>query len=374
MIKLAVNARLLQPNKLDGIGVYMHEILSRVVKSNPNIEFHFYFNKPPNPEFKYGDNVFFHQIFFPVRHMRMLSIWQNSLLPFAVKKLNPDALLCMDSLGMPVGTEVKTHLTLHDINFYHRPQDLPKGVRKFYQKNIPVYIKQASRIATVSEFSKKDISENFNLASNGIDVIYNAPKDIFKPLLETEVSSVRKKWTQGSPYFAYVGTIHPRKNVKGLIKAFFDYKRKYQGSEKLVIIGDAMWDDSELSVLKNDTLQKEVVLTGRVNDKVLAELIGGATALTYIPFFEGFGIPIVEAMASGIPVISSNVTSIPEVTQNAAVLLDPTNSESITESMRLIVFDDEYRNKLIYAGLKQAQEFSWEKSSDVFLHSVKEIL
>lgn len=374
MIKLAVNARLLQVNKLEGIGVFMHEILSRLVTQHPEIEFHFFFNKPSSDVFKYADNVFMHHLYCPVSKMGMLQFWQNELLRYAVNRLNPNALLCMDSLGQVNGIKAKVHYTLHDINFVHRPQDLPNKVQRFYAKNVPMYLKKANRIATVSQYSKNDISNTYGVDSSKIDVIYNAPKQIFQPLEENEIQAIRLKYAGGNPYFVYVGSIHPRKNLEGLIRAFQKYKFEHNGLCKLVVVGEHIWDDFKLASTSSNDLKEEIIFTGRISDKDLSKVVASALALTFIPFFEGFGIPLVEAMASKVPVLTSNTTSIPEIIKEAGSMHDPKDYVRIAEAMKRLEIDSDYRKKLIELGVIRAKAFDWQKSSEDYWRSLQNIL
>jgi len=371
-MKIAVNTRLLQENKLEGIGVFMHEILQRVVKQNPQHQFHFFFNKPFSKNFIYAENVIGHIVPLPVSKPFLLQFWQNVLLPKAVRKIKADAFLSLDNL-LGSGFKIPTHLVVHDINFEYRPQDLPPSTAKFYCKNVPNYALETSRIVTVSNFSKDTIHQKYAINLDKIDVVYNAPKAIFKPVQDFEKSVIQKKYTNGKPYFVYVGSIHPRKNLEGLLKAFELFCAQ-NNEVDLVIVGASMWKDSMPDEIKNSASFNRIHIVGRVNDTELHVIIASALAMCYVPFFEGFGIPLVEAMACGVPVITSNCTSMPEVVADAGLLVNPIDSNEIYEALVQICTDTNLRFTLMDKGLLRVKTFSWDESACLYWESVQKIL
>jgi glycosyltransferase involved in cell wall biosynthesis len=183
---------------------------------------------------------------------------------------------------------------------------------------------------------------------------------------------IREKYTDGVPYFLFVGALHPRKNVAGLLKAFDTFKIKSDSPTKLLIVGGEMHKTGEIS----ETWQKmkfknHVVFTGRVAQKELYGILGAALALTFVPFFEGFGIPILEAMNAGVPVICSNTTSMPEVGGDAVLYAEPENFNQIVVAMEKIARDSDLRNDLIEKGFNQKMNFSWDKTARLLWESIK---
>ena len=237
--------------------------------------------------------------------------------------------------------------------------------RKYYRTFYPKFAAKASRIATVSEYTKADLVNLYKQPESKIDVVYNGVNEIFKPIPEEEKNHILNKWSEGKPYFLFVSSLHPRKNLKNLLLAFDEFKKSAPKEEKLLIVGAKMWLNSEMeNTLNNMHFKEDVVFTGRVDDQTLAQLVASALALTYVSRFEGFGIPIVEAFRSGTAVITSNVTSMPEVAGDAALLVDPESVESITQALKLISEDDVIRNSLIEKGKMRQEKFSWQKSAD----------
>jgi glycosyltransferase involved in cell wall biosynthesis len=264
---------------------------------------------------------------------------------------------------------------IHDINFVHRPEDLPWLIAKYYNYFFPKFARIAKRIATVSFYSKEDIARSFKIDYDKIDVVYDGINQIFEPLLEKEKTKIRKKYTGGSEYFLFVGALHPRKNVSGLLKAFDDFKSETNNDIKLVIVGGEMHKTGDIfETFENMRFKGDVVFTGRVSTDELHDIVGAATALTFVPFFEGFGIPVVEAMSAGVPVICSNTTSMPEVGGNAAVYADPMKIDQITEAMIKLATDKELRQELIKKGFEQKNKFSWDETAHLLWQSVKKAM
>lgn len=287
-----------------------------------------------------------------------------------LRDLKPDLFLSPDGF-LPLRGTTKCLPVIHDLNFEHYPEDLPVHYSEWYRKKYPLFAKRATRIATVSEFSKQDIASLYKIEPDTIDVVYNAASEGFVPLTNDSIAEVRKKWSGDAPYFLYIGALHPRKNLVRLIQAYEQFRNTTDTNIKLLITGGEFWKNEALkSTLESMKFRNDVVFTGRVDDTQVREITGAAFALTYVPYFEGFGIPIVEAMSCGVPVISGNKSSLPEVAGDAALYCDPFSVDSIATSMTQIAADDFLRNKLSEAGKERASHFSWEKSADALWNSM----
>ena len=205
-----------------------------------------------------------------------------------------------------------------------------------------------------------------------IDVVYNGVNSLYKPLNNEEQETLRNKITQGSPYFIFVGALHPRKNISNLLLAFDAYKEKANNNMKLILVGEKYWWNSKMeSTYSNLKYKNDVVFTGRLSATGLASVMASATALAYIPYHEGFGIPILEAMCCNVPVITSNVTSMPEVAEDAALLVDPFNVSEIAEAMHTISTNEELRKSLIEKGQKRQANFSWDKTANALWQCIE---
>jgi glycosyltransferase involved in cell wall biosynthesis len=205
-------------------------------------------------------------------------------------------------------------------------------------------------------------------------VVYDGCNEKFKPVSPEDQMLFRGKYTGGVPYFLFVGALHPRKNITGLLKAFDTFKTETGQREKLLIVGGEMHKTVEISdVWQKMHFKNDVVFTGRISQQELYGIFGSALALAFVPFFEGFGIPILEAMSAGIPVICSTSTSMPEVGGNAVLYVEPKNIKQIAEAMKKIASDSNLRNELVEKGLKQKMNFSWDKTALLLWQSIKKV-
>lgn len=342
--------------------------------NHPEHQFIFIFDRPFNNDFIFAENVTPVIIGPPTRHPLLWYLWFEFQIPKILKKYNVDLFLSPDGY-LSSRTKVPQLAVIHDINFVHRPADLPWLIAKYYNHFFPKFAEIAKRIATVSYYSKEDITRSFKVDYDKIDVVYDGINQIFEPILEKEKIAVRNKYSKGSAYFLFVGALHPRKNICGLLKAFDAFKCVNDDNIKLVIVGGEMHKTGEIfDTYANMRFRNDVVFTGRVTTADLHDIFGAALALTFIPFFEGFGIPIVEAMSAGVPVICSNTTSIPEVGGNAVLYADPIKIDQITEAMLKLVGDDELRKNLIEKGFVQKDKFSWDETARLLWMSIERAL
>ncbi|MBI4947213.1 MAG: glycosyltransferase family 4 protein [Bacteroidetes bacterium] len=374
---IAVNTRLLLKDKLEGIGWFTYESLKRITKNHPEHQFLFLFDRPFSEDFIFSDNISPVIVGPPSRHPFLWYWWFEQSLPKVFHKYEPDLFLSPDgflslSAGYPAGMKkFKSLAVIHDLNFEHYPQDIPFLARKYYKKYFPHYAKKADRIATVSEYSKQDISKFYKISPEKIDVVYDGANEVFKaspnPLLQRglKVSPEGGDLEGAVPYFLFIGALSPRKNVARLLQAFDEFKKSESSKMKLIIAGEKMFKTNEIETVYNKMqFKNDVIFTGRLGIADLKDIMANAFSLVFVPYFEGFGIPILEAMYCDVPVITSNVTSMPEVAGNAALLVDPFSVDSIKDGMLRIYKDEALRKQLILNGQKQREKFSWDKTAE----------
>ncbi len=371
---IAVNTRLLLKGKLEGIGWFTLETLKRITINHPEHRFIFIFDRPYDKSYIFSDNITPVVIGPPTRHPVLWYLWFDYQIPRVLKKYNADLFLSPDGY-LSLRTKVPQLAVIHDINFVHRPKDLPWLKAKYYNQYFPKFARIAKRIATVSFYSKEDITRSFKVDYDKIDVVYDGINQIFEPISNENKIEVRTKYTGGSEYFLFVGALHPRKNISGLLRAFDAFKTVVDNTMKLVIVGGQMHKTGDIfNVYDNMRFKNDVVFTGRVSSSDLHDIFGAATALTFVPFFEGFGIPIVEAMSAGIPVICSNTTSIPEVGGNAVLYADPLKIDQITNAMLKLAGNTDLQNDLIAKGYIQKDKFSWDETARLLWLSIERAL
>lgn len=373
-MKIAVNTRLLIKNKLDGIAWFSYETLSRICRDHPEHEFIFLFDRKYDPSFIFGPNVKPVVIGLPARHPVLWFIWFEISVKRALRKIGADIFVSPDGY-LSLGSKIPSIAVIHDINFYHRPKDLPFFSRIYYNYFFPLFARKSTRIGTVSEYSKEDISTSYNIKKDLIDVLYNGVNESYVPLDDKLKKNVRDGLTDGIPYFIFIGSMHPRKNIPGLLKSYDLFRSMHQIDFRLVIVGEKIFMTTEIDQLYSEMkFRNEVIFTGRLEPGRLHEVLATATAMVFVPYFEGFGIPVLEAMKCGVPVISSNTTSLPEVAGDAALLCSPDDIQSIADYMNALAADANLREEYIKKGFLRSAQFSWEISAGRFWNLIEKVL
>lgn len=367
---IAVNTRILVSGQLEGIGNFTNEIFKRLVVWHPDYEFHFIFNYPFDPKFVFGDNVKTHILQPPAKHPILVKIWYDFSLKRLLNKINPDVFISPDAITC-LTTNIKMLTVMHDIGFAHRPQDLPKSWANFYNRYSREFAEKSKRIATVSEYSKKDIAKTYEIPEDKIDVVFNGAKEEFHPAKEQDIDIL----TKGLKYFFYIGSLHPRKNILNLLKGFEKFKSQSTNNTKLVLGGDFLFKSKEIKqFLYTSKWKEDITLIGRLSDKDLNTWLSGAIALAYMPYFEGFGIPLLEAMQCETPILTSSVTSLPEVGGNAAIYVSPESTDEISIGMKKLYENAELREELIQNGKKRLKYFSWDISANLLWESIQKTI
>lgn len=348
---IAINTRLLISGKTEGIGRFGVEILKRWVELWPECTFYFLFDRKYSKEFLFADNVVPVVLSPMARHPILYYIWFHIRVKNWLKKMGNLPYFSPEGY-MPIGYKGEMYHVIHDLNFEENDQFLPPAERFFYKKYFPRYAKASRHIFTVSEFSKSCISNLYNIESNKISIAYNGVK-----LPNANCASYK-----GTPYILYVGSLHPRKNLITLIRAFEKLKLHPENSElELHIAGMSMWNDEKWVKNLDITFIK---LLGRVDDQELANLYKGASVFCYPSLHEGFGLPIIEAQSFDCPVVCSNNSSLPEISGNSALLFDAEDDVQLTETLSSVLHNREIRNELITKGRENIKRFDWQRSAE----------
>jgi glycosyltransferase involved in cell wall biosynthesis len=373
-LKIAVNTRFLIKDKLEGIGLFTYESLKRIVVSHPEIDFCFLFDRSYDAEFVFAKNVTPVVLFPQARHPFLWYWWFEISVSRWLKKNKPALFLSTDGYGC-LSAETKQVLVMHDLAYEHFTDHVPFLTRLYYRYFMPRFAKKAARIATVSEFSKNDIVVKYQIARNNIDVVYNGSKEVYKPIEEPKKQEIKSLYSGGKNYFIYVGSIHPRKNIKNLLLAFEKFKKETNSDYKLLLVGRKAWDFEEVEETLNKLSHKsDIEFLGHLPPKDLGELMASAFCMVYVSLFEGFGIPIIEAMSCGVPVVTSNVTSMPEASGDAALLVNPISFEEIANAMSEFYSNDALRATLIQKGFEQSKKFGWDKTAQKLWQTCEHVL
>ena len=178
-------------------------------------------------------------------------------------------------------------------------------------------------------------------------------------------SEIQTSYSNGKPYFLFVGALHPRKNLSRLIPAFEQFKKQHPDDEhQLLIVGEALFSKSFGEIVISNELKQHIHFTGHLSLEDLALVMASASIFTFVPYFEGFGIPMVEAMQSGTPILAGNLTSLPEIGGDAVLYCDPMNVDDITEKLATIANNEQLKSELIAKGLERSKLFSWDESAE----------
>jgi glycosyltransferase involved in cell wall biosynthesis len=373
MARIALNGRLLVPGKMEGIGRFTLRCLEGLVALRPHDSFLLVVDRPDDALFHLGPNVEVRRIRIPARRPWLIRWWFGRPMSRVLRAWKADAFV---SLEGPIATDMPSDFpqlsVIHDLNFEHSPEGLPSHWAHYYTSQFPKYARRADVLGTVSEYSRRDLESTYGLDFGSIHVFSNAADASFQPSTQDEVARAQKSYAEGRPYFVFVGSLHPRKNVEGLLAAFEMYCAR-GGSWDLVVVGVAMWSEA-LPTLSSEVAPR-VHFVGRLQQEHLVLAVSGARGLVFVPWFEGFGIPLIEAMACGVPVIASNVTSLPEVCGGAAfALVNPSDTTSIAAEMNRLESDASAAREAEERGLRRAADFSWSATASKLSEALNLIL
>lgn len=273
----------------------------------------------------------------------------------------------------------KIIVTVHDMVYKKYPHTLTKANLRRLNSNLLRVCQRADIIITVSESSKKDIINYLDVSEEKVFIVPPAvDKNKFRPDYSyDEINTAKKKYEiTTDDYYLYLGTLEPRKNIESIIEAYALLLKNLNSKQipKLIIAGGKGWLYQGLfNLVQELKLENQVHFPGYILDEDVPKLINGATAFVFPSFYEGFGMPPLEAMSCGVPVIASNTSSLPEVIEDAGILIDPYSIEELTGAMEQILRNPQLRNIMVSKGLLQAKKFTWEKSAELTIEIYKKV-
>ena len=373
-MKIAVNTRLLLKNRLEGIGIFTRETLARITQAHPEHQFYFLFDREYDESFVFGENVTPIVAHPQARHPYLWYLFFEHGIPLKLRKIKPDFFLSTDG-WIPTRLDIPSVNVIHDLNFLHHPEFVPPVVRRYYDRFFPKFARNATRLATVSQFSRDDIHQSYQVPLENIDVVYNGANTAYKPYTEEQQIAVKQQYTDGHDFFLFVGLIHKRKNLNNVFRAFDLFKERTGSPMKLVVVGDKKWWAGEIE----DTYlamrhRKDVVMLGRRQLDELSALTAAATAMVYASLFEGFGQPIVDAFNAHTAVITSNISSMPEIAGDAALLVNPYDVGEIAQAMEQLYRDPLLRNTLIEKGKARKGLYTWDRTAELLWQTIEKAL
>ncbi len=292
---------------------------------------------------------------------RML-VWLGQLLRVGFDRLLEEGTLfhATEHLLLPLRS-TPTVLTVHDLIFRHLPEHHKRLNRWYLNLTLPLYCRRATHVIAVSQSTRRDLMAAYELPSERITVIHEAADPEFHPQSGERVSAARRQYGFPERYVLFVGTIEPRKNLTRLLRAF-EILHGEGMTEALVVVGKQGWlYEGFFAELERSPVKNAVLLPGYVPDEDLPAVYAGAQALVFPSLYEGFGLPVLEAMACGTPVACSGTSSLPEVGGDAAMYFDPEREGSIVETLRRVLGDGDLHDELVERGLERAATFSWDR-------------
>ena len=371
-MNIGIDARGINLYKGSGIGTYTRNLIFILINSNLKDKFNLLGTGNEDKNFIKNNTSL---TFISGRYN---SFYEDFYIPHWINEKKLDLYhLPQNGLGMPLDSNSKIVVTIHDLIPYAMPETVGKGYLDKFLKEMPKIISSCSGIITVSEYSKKDILRFFpNFPSEKIYVTPLAANESFKPMEKESCKNVIKNLFKiDSPFILYLGGFSSRKNVKSLILAFKKIIKDLPNDYKLVLGGTLQDEGFNLQkIVIDNNLENNVIFTGYLKDSLLPIFYNAADVFVYPSYYEGFGLPPLEAMCCKTPVITSNLTSIPEVTNNAALLINPSNEDELSDALIKILKDDYLRKELSEKGYLKSLEFSWKKTCKLTYNAYLSIL
>ncbi len=364
MIRILING--IQIGNLSGTGRYTEELIKALLELPEELKIYLSASKP---FISSSDKL---QI-LPFPHSKYLTqLLQPYLLKKHVKQCQPDLLHYPASYGYKVGSTPNI-TTIHDLAFLENPDWFPPHYRWFYTKKVYDSVQFSKRIITDSNFSAQQLQRHYNMSPEQIDVIYLGASNQFKPSEQEQINTIKNKYKLPNKYMLYMGTFEPRKNIPNLITAWSNIAHKIE--HDLVLVGRKGWNVGKIDEsIQKSNFKDRIHRLGYIYDEDLPVIISGADLFAYISFYEGFGLPPLEAMRCQVPVLASNSGSMPEILDDNAMLVNPEDIQEISEGLYLLCEDTVLREKLAYKGFIHAQSFTWERTAKETLTVYKKCL
>ena len=354
---------------MQGSRTYIYNVTKALLAIDRTSEYYLYFAKRTNATVDRAlrqSNVQ-HKEIWPSRRSLRLTVG----LPMILRMHKIDIFQCQ-YMG-PLFTRCPYVVTIHDIIHEKYPEFYPRNLGILMKLFYPFSAKRAKKILTVSEYSKKEIRDIFKIPESKIEVIPNGVSNDFTVLNDIgKINEIKSKYNIDKEYILFVGRLEPRKNIKGLIEAYTLLKNRYNISQQLVIVGmiDALFPDFDIRL---SGIESDVIFTGGVAQEDLPYLYNGADIFAYPSFAEGFGLPVLEAMACGVPTVTSKTSSLPEVVGDAGVMIDPWDKEDIAYGIHKVLTEPGLHKRMKEKGLERSKLFTWEATAERVLQVYREI-
>lgn len=368
-MKILINAQWYNGCKLSGFTTSTNNIYSRMFKNVPDYKYIFYSNNPSS--ILEQPNVIHKQSISTEANKYARTFWEQSVLPLQIRKFKPDVFHSIrDSLPWWCPCKTKIVVTIRDLTWLVFPKFFDRTTVAYAKKRLEFVVKKADVIIAISQNTKKDILNATNCDESKIEVVYNGidlrKNKIINQISQETKENLKKKYSLPAKYLLFIGELRENKNILRLCEAFILLRQRYSIPHKLVLIGrnDFMKERIDEAIRGYEA---DFVLPGYAADEDLIYIYNLADVFVFPTLYEGFGNPILEAMACGTPVVSSDCSSVPEVVGGAALLIEPTNPGEICEAIYTLLTNSDLRVHYKMAGLERVKKYSWEKTANSYL-------
>jgi len=381
-VRIGIDASRTTRAQPTGTERYSLHLLRALLALDHDNDYTFYFNTPPRPGlFRDSNRVHYRIIPFP-------RLWTHLRLSWEMARRPPDVLF-VPAHVLPLIHPRRTVVTIHDLGYYHEPEAHPPRQRAYLEWATRYNAQSASLIIADSAATKRDLVTVLGIAAEKIRVVYLGVDERFRPVSDAaQIAAVKQRYGIAGPYILYVGTLQPRKNLVRLVEAFGRIVRAldmgYEGMNRfdandpqrrlsLVLAGAKGWwyEDIFRAVLHME-LAGQVIFPGYVKHDDLPALYSGAELFVLPSLYEGFGLPVLEAMACAAPVVAASVSSLPEIVGDAGVLADPTDDADIARAMIRVLMDPLRAADMRRRGLERARRFSWQRCARETLEVIRD--
>lgn len=378
-MKIGIDSRFALHNRR-GIGNYTHKLILHLAEIDRQNEYILYTDKDDVKDVLPKQNNFKIKKLLPSNYF----IWEQIVLSMQAQKDGVDILHCTGNTSpIYLNNKIKLVTTIHDVMYLKDYSVLPQSssmyqkLGRLYRKIIvPKTIQRISKIITISNFSKDDIKYQFPALKE--DIITVIPEGVDKRFHVVDknyvTAEVRNKFDITGSYILILGGIDPRKNTEITIRQFIELKNELKIREKLVIVGIPDWKQTQFyNMVHESPCKKDIIFTDFITEDDLVLLYNCAIIFLYPSLYEGFGLPLLEAMACGVPVIASNITSIPEIVGDAALLINPHCGQEIKKALLHLLNNKNLRDDLTRRGFENVKRFSWQKMARDTLHIYEQV-
>lgn len=381
-------------NQGGGIGRYTRELIQALVVEAPQFDFSLFSARPPAIQpvpnsLPVAPNVTHRPA--PLAERWLYRLWYRARFPLPVQTFTGriDLFHSPDFVLPPVSGRIPTLLTVHDLSFIRYPETFPPKLINYLNRSVPPSVRRATHILADSVSTMRDLQTQWNVDPERITVLYSGVNERFRPQTDgAKLAAIRSRYGLGdAPFVLAVGTVQPRKNYEMLVRAFAPVAERHPHT--LLIVGGKGWLSEGLTAeIERHDLRERVRLAGFIDDEDLPGLYTLADLFVFPSLYEGFGLPLLEAMACGTPVITSNASSLPEVVLDeyldrqrssgggsaSAVLLSPHDETAWSEAMLRLLADEKARHQLVEAGFARITRFSWQTAARRLTHLYSELL